>query len=270
MKGKRVGEGRTAEVYEYGEGAVLKLFREDIPYGDVDREYEVSKYVYEQGIRTPRPMELTIVEGRKGIAFQQIHGRSLLKLISEKPWRIGQYTGTLAELHYSLHQSVGAAEFVRQKDMLKRNIIAAPMLTMEEKSAILDKLDKLPEGNRLCHGDYHPDNVLVDDRAWIIDWMNGITGDPAGDVARSMVLYSMGSMPPGSSLVSKLVIGFVRQRLTKGYIREYLRRSGMAYSTINAWVLPVAAARLTEGIPLSEKQNLVREIRRRLRKGAPS
>ncbi|OKP87317.1 phosphotransferase family protein [Paenibacillus sp. P32E] len=265
MQGKRIGEGRTAEVREYGTGKILKLYREDIPAHYVEHEYEISKYVYEHNVLTPQPMELAELEGRMGIVFQQIHGRSMLRLIGEKPWKLAEYARQMAVLHHHLHKLQGAAAFGKQKENLKSSIIAAPMLAMEEKTAVLAQLEQLPEGDRLLHGDFHPDNVLLDGQAWIIDWMTGISGDPAGDAARSVIMLSMGALPPGASLATRLITGFIRKRLTKGYIREYLRLSGLTYAEVNAWVLPVAAARLTEGIPLAEKEQLVREIRRRLR-----
>ncbi|MEC0170124.1 aminoglycoside phosphotransferase family protein [Paenibacillus graminis] len=264
MPGKQIGEGRTAEVREYGTGKILKLYRGDIPAHYVEHEYEVSKYVYQQGVQTPQPIELVTLEERKGIIFQQIHGGSMLRLIGEKPWRLGGYARQLASLHHDLHKLQGAEAFGRQKDILRSSIIAAPMLTMEEKTPVLEKLEQLPEGGRLLHGDFHPDNVLIDGQAWTIDWMTGMTGNPAGDAARSVIMFSMGALPPGTSLATRLVTGFIRQRLTKGYIGEYLRLSGRSYAEVNAWVLPVASARLTEGIPVAEKEQLVREIRRRL------
>lgn len=265
MLGKRIGEGRTAEVWEYGNGAILKLYRDNIPGYHVEHEYKISTFVYEHNVQTPQPKELITAEGRKGIVFQQIQGRSMLRLISEKPWKLGGYVRQMAALHYELHKLEGSDGFGRQKEALRSSIIAAPMLTLEEKTAVLGELEKLPEGDRLLHGDFHPDNVLVGEKVWIIDWMTGMSGNPAGDAARSVAMLSMGALPPGASLLTKLVTAFIRRRLTKGYVREYLRLSGCSYAEINAWVLPVAAARLVEGIPSAEKEQLVREIRRRLR-----
>ncbi|MEK5447564.1 phosphotransferase family protein [Paenibacillus sp. FSL R7-0331] len=266
MKGKQIGAGRTAEVREYGEGTIVKLYLEDFPAEPIRQEFKVSTYVYNQGgVSTPRPVGQVEAEGRSGIVFQQIHGRSLLSLISGQPWRLPVYARQLAALHHQLHQLEGSPEIGRHKELLERQIVAAPMLTMEEKTAVLEHLRPLPEGNRLCHGDFHPDNVLIDaEGAWIIDWMNGTSGNPAADAARSILLFSMGSMPPGSSLAARVVTGFIRQKLTKIYIREYLSLSGYSYTEIKAWILPVAAARLTEGVPAGEKENLAKEIRRRL------
>ncbi|WP_150272049.1 phosphotransferase family protein [Paenibacillus tepidiphilus] len=265
MDGKRIGVGRTAEVFEHGDGTILKLYREEIDSYQVEREYLVSRYAHEQGLQTPQPLELVDRSERKGIVFERVGGASLLKLIGDKPLQLGAYAAQLAGLHYSLHRLQGPDPLARQKEQLEKSIIAAPMLTMEEKSAVLEQLARLPAGDRLCHGDYHPDNVLISGKPWIIDWMTGITGDPNADVARTVLLLSMGAMPPGTPFIRKIITSFFRQRLTKLYIKEYLKLSGQSYAAVNAWILPVAAARLLEGVPLGEKEQLAREIRRRLR-----
>ncbi|WP_379158520.1 phosphotransferase family protein [Paenibacillus sp. sgz5001063] len=269
MQGKQIGEGRTAEVREHEAGRILKLYHEDFPAWHAEHEYEFSKYVYEHNVPTPQPMEIAAFEGRMGIVFQQIEGRSMLRLIGEKPWKLPGYARQMAELHHNLHKLQGAEAFGNQKENLKGSIISAPMLALEEKSAILAKLERLPEGDRLLHGDFHPDNVLLDGQPWIIDWMTGGSGHPAGDAARSVIILSMGALPPGASLTTRFITAFIRKRLTKEYIREYLRLSGLTYAEVNAWVLPVAAARLSEGVPLAEKEQLAREIRRRLRSNSP-
>lgn len=72
-------------------------------------------------------------------------------------------------------------------------------------------------------------------------------------------------MPPQASVITKGFLGFARQWLTAQYVGRYLKLSGLTLAEIEAWILPVAAARLVEGLPVPEKELLVREIRRRLR-----
>lgn len=265
MQGKLIGKGRTAEVMEHGEGKIVKLYLEEVPEHHVDLEYRISSFVYEQGVRTPQPHELVTEEGRKGIVYQQIHGQSLLKLMGERPWLISSYARQMGALHHSLHQLEGIGEAGEQKERMKQNIIAAPMLDTEEKAAVLSQLERLPGGKQLCHGDFHPDNVLMDDKLWVIDWMTAVQGNPAADAARSVVMFSIGAVPEHSSLFTKLFLGIARKQMTDQYIREYLRLSGLPRADVEAWILPVAAARLVEWLPVSEKEQLVREIRRRLR-----
>lgn len=260
-----VGEGRTAEIWEHGDQTIIKLYREDVPEQNIIREYQISRLVHAQGVRTPQPFELISTQNRQGIVFQQILGPSLLKILGEKPWRVRKYAKMMAGLHYDLHKIEATEDIGRQKEMLKGCIIEAPMLNVDEKSAILSYLEKLPEGSYLCHGDFHPDNVLIDEQLWVIDWMTGVGGEPDGDAARSIIMFSMGAMPPGASIFTKLMIGIIRKGLTKSYTREYLTLSGHTYEEIDRWILPVAAARLVEWIPVPEKEQLVREIRKRLK-----
>lgn len=72
-------------------------------------------------------------------------------------------------------EDVSEHNISRQKDTLRYNIAGAPLLSDEEKSLILNYLETLPEGTHLCHGDFHPGNVLMDEQLWVIDWMTGVS-----------------------------------------------------------------------------------------------
>jgi len=173
VKAKLVGEGRTAEIWQHEDQRILKLYREDVSEQNISREYTISQFVHAQGVRTPQPFELISEQTRQGIVFQQIQGPSLLKVMGEKPWKVSKYARMMAGLHFDLHKLEITEEIGQQKDMLKWNIIGAPMLSEDEKSVILSYLEKLPEGTHLCHGDFHPDNVLMDDE--LDDWRGGRT-----------------------------------------------------------------------------------------------
>jgi Ser/Thr protein kinase RdoA (MazF antagonist) len=87
----------------------------------------------------------------------------------------------------------------------------------------------MPGGDRLCHGDFHPFNVLgLDEHARIIDWLDATRGEPAADVCRSYVLIS--AYDPG---------------VAAAYVDAY----GIERAQIDAWLPLVAAARLSENVP---------------------
>lgn len=261
----KIGEGRTAEVYDYGGGRILKLYRKDLPKSEIEAEYEISRYAHAEQVLTPEPAEMIRVEDRWGIVFQRVHGTTMLRRMTSKPWLVDRESKKLAELHVHLHKRSAGDMRRKQKDALRGSILEAPLLDDGEKERILRYLDELPEGHKLCHGDFHPDNVLIGkDGRWIIDWMTGMSGHPAGDAARTVLMLQMGTMPEGTpALVAKLV-ELLRKRITAVYLRQYCRLSELDGKDIEQWLLPVAAARLVEWIPPQEKKALVRLIRGKL------
>ena len=62
-----VGVGNTAEVFDYGDGKVCKLFYQGYPKEAVEREYRNAKEVERLGLPVPKVFELVESEGRTGI-----------------------------------------------------------------------------------------------------------------------------------------------------------------------------------------------------------
>ncbi|WP_028595978.1 hypothetical protein [Paenibacillus assamensis] len=112
--GRIIGQGRTADVYEYADGNVLKWYHESMPKSVIVEEYRVSQAVSATGVLTPKPLEMIEVDGRSGIVFQKVVGDTLLKQLASNPWRIGTLTKQLAKLHVSIHQQK-APDALRQQ-----------------------------------------------------------------------------------------------------------------------------------------------------------
>ncbi|KIL39474.1 hypothetical protein SD70_20025 [Gordoniibacillus kamchatkensis] len=261
---KLIGRGKTAEIFEYGQDTIVKLYRDGYPEDAIRHELRMSQLVCSLGIDTPQAHEIVAIGNRHGVVFQRIHGAPLLNAMIRTPWAIRKHAGTLAALHYDVHAHRAAGAFRQQKQVLADAIRAAQPLTAAEKDALLHYLQQLPEGDALCHGDFHPDNVLIGEKRWIIDWMTGMSGSPAGDVARSVVLVRFGTMPSGTPKMVRGIIELLRSRLLNGYIKQYLQLSGMRYDEMERWILPVAAARLAERPDAEEEERLVRVVRQRM------
>lgn len=150
------------------------------------------------------------------------------------------------------------------KLMLAHNIGNAPLLHEEEKQRIIRYLEGLPDDNKLCHGDFHPDNVLMGQTPFIIDWMTAAVGSPAADAARTLILLGMGTLPQGTPRFIVWVVSVLRKRLREQYQKRYIELSGISLSEIERWTMPVAAARLVEWVPEEEKNQLVQWVRERL------
>lgn len=264
---EQVGQGRTADIFVAGDNKVLKLYKKGFPIEAIREEYEVSQYVHDLGINVPRPFEMIERKGRLGIIFERVPGTSLLHLMTQRPLQIKQFSRRLATIHHHVHTHSAADLNRKHKEILTHNIQSASLLTNAEKSKIIHHLQGLPEDRQLCHGDYHPDNILVEDHnnSWVVDWMTGMAGHPLGDLARSVILLTYGTLPEGTPAIKGLLVNFFRKRIKNEYVRHYLKLANKDYAEVDPWILPVAAARLSDGIPDEEKNALLLEIRARLK-----
>ena len=119
-------------------------------------------------------------------------------------------------------------------------------------------MSALPEDNRLCHGDFHPDNVVLTPRGpVVIDWLTAVQGAAAADVCRTLLLLEHASPPSGLRMTLVLVL---RRLFAAAYWRRYARRTGLQRSQMEAWRLPLVAARLAENLPVDERRRLLRLI----------
>ncbi|MFR8536308.1 MAG: hypothetical protein ACLVD1_07380 [Lacrimispora saccharolytica] len=60
-----LGKGNTAEVFEYGNERVCKLFFEGYPDEYIALEFQNSKEMYKNRIRIPKPFQMSIQWMRK-------------------------------------------------------------------------------------------------------------------------------------------------------------------------------------------------------------
>nr|MBP9023045.1 aminoglycoside phosphotransferase [Spirochaetota bacterium] len=116
-KGEILGKGMTAEVYEWDDDKVLKLYYDSFSKDCVDFEAHVSKTVFEAGVSSPEVFGIVALEGRLGIVFQRICGQSMLRAIEKKPWKLAFYARGMARMHAQMHLK-NIKELPNQKDNL--------------------------------------------------------------------------------------------------------------------------------------------------------
>lgn len=259
-KNSLIAEGRTAEVYAWEDGQVLKLFRSWCSPRSVEQEIACSRAVSEMPLPIPKFLGVLDVDGRKGIIYERVDGHSMLHAMVSKLWTVRRYARLLAELHNEIHTHV-APDLMSSREALGHDVRGSESLPSDLKAAILGRLEALPDGESLCHFDLHPDQVLLTaDGPAIIDWMTARKGHPLGDVARTAVILKFGRTPNESRL-RKAGFAIPRALFYRTYLSRYLQLNpGFTYEDIKRWMIPVAAGRLRENID-GEREPLLSLIR---------
>jgi len=260
QNGKLIGQGRTAEIFEINEDKIVKLFRPDFPLPLIENEFKITKSLINKKLPIPGVFELLKIEDRFGIVYEKIIGTTMMNIISTKPWRIKSEAKRLAELHKSIQVNVNE-DIPNQDFRIKKNIQETDYLNNNIKAKLIDYIDKLPKGEILCHGDFHPDNIIISkNKVFVIDWMAATYGNPLSDVARTSIIFKFGIVPEHESSIKSIIINYIRKRYYNEYIQHYLRISGQRKELIEQWEAPIAAARLVETIPLKEKEMLLKFV----------
>ncbi len=255
-KGKLIGTGRMADVYAWGNHKVVKVFRNGTALSQIEQEAAFGRAIYQAGVPVPATEQIIRVDGRYGIVFERINGLSMLAEMSAKPWILLKHARLMAELHMAMHE-LFVPGLPSQRDYMQRRITDASTLSRSQKEAALSALDQLPDDNKLTHGDFHPDNiVMTPDGPVIIDWSTATYGNPIADVARTSLLLGLADLPPGTPAGIRLLIGVFRKLFNTIYLRRYFQLRPEARQAFDPWQLPIVAARIEDGIE-QEQEKLI-------------
>ncbi|SHJ82602.1 Phosphotransferase enzyme family protein [Clostridium cavendishii DSM 21758] len=221
-----LGKGNTAEVIEWDNDKVCKLFYEGYPHSAVEREYNNAKLIQTMDIPMPEVYEIVHVGVREGIIYDRLEGQSVLEKLLE-----GGDVNLLFNQIVDLHKKIlgyNTCEVMSYKEFLQ--------LCIGEKTTrnvdIYNEIKSLPDDTCLCHGDYHPGNIWMDtnNKISVIDFMNVCHGPWQYDVARTYVLISEGDVPQEVPNREKIIY------MQKQLANIYLKKLHVSYNNISEYV----------------------------------
>ncbi|MGL6173524.1 MAG: hypothetical protein ACRC1P_02840 [Cellulosilyticaceae bacterium] len=138
-----IATGNTADVFEYGEDKVCKLFREGYSQLAIEREWHNANQIKQLDIAVPGCYGIITNDKRSGIIYERIDGKSLLAYCLET-----QDTTFLEDTLVTLHTRIlqnHTREVMSYKDFLMQLI---PKDTREG-NVLIEQIKNLPEGDYL-------------------------------------------------------------------------------------------------------------------------
>lgn len=253
----KIAEGREAEIFAWEDGRVLRLMRRPDAQQAVEWQARALEAARSAGLSVPAVHGTTTVDGRSGLIMDRIDGVDLLTLIGRRPWTVWRAGRVSGELQAGLHETVAPDGLPSLRDRLRRRITSSDLVPPDIAERALDQLDALPDGDRLCHGDFNPANIIATGNAHVvIDWTNVSRGEPAADYVRTRLMLRLGEPPRGAPAVIRLGARLARRLLIDAHERAYRRVRPLDGAQMRRWELPVTANRLTESIP-EERERLL-------------
>jgi len=232
-----IGTGAQAEVYLL-ENQAVKVFKHNYDRTEVFYEAMVTSAIEKTNLPIAKVHQVINVEDRMAIVMEYIKGASLQDHIQRDFENLQKYISDMVYLQMEIH-SKRAKLPINLKDKLRNRITNSDSLSTLEKEKLVSRLNNLPEGDTLCHGDYHGYNIIEQDgQYFIIDWIDAANGNPDGDVCRTYMLYS-----------------FYDDKLAEIYLNTYCGIAEKSRNDILLWLPVVAAARL-EDENFNEKEKI--------------
>lgn len=226
-----IGVGRTAEVFEFSEGQVVKLDRTEFQ-GLSEYEASALRKLAHRKLPLPREFGTVRIEGRQGVVLERFYGPSLTELIQAHS-NLQALADEFVELHFSLsREQVAGIPSLDDRLIGEVSRSGLPGEVIGELTSYLISSSS-PKG--LCHFDLHPDNVIVSPAGMkIIDWLNVGMGSTHADFARTLLLR----VGTTDHRIREFMIHV--ERLGQG-------RREIADEELKMWIRVVAAARMSEG-----------------------
>jgi aminoglycoside phosphotransferase (APT) family kinase protein len=226
---------------------VLRVKSDPGRLAEAEREAAVHRWLGDLGYPVPEVLAVLTpgeVADRPAQVMTRAPGALMLDRVRRAPWEARRRTAQLAALHVRLHH-LPPEGFPVVDDLLDRRLALSRRTAVALDDARLQRALARTEAlsNRLrgapgvvCHGDFHPLNVLVDGaQGTVIDWTDAGVGDRHGDVARTLALFSLAAIA-ASNRVERALLRRVGPLLGRWYRRAYDAVSPLDPERLALWM----------------------------------
>lgn len=208
----------------------LKMFSDRYPESDILNEalnqVRVEEALRPTAIKAPKLIEVAIYDEKWTIVSEFVEGKTLEQCMAECEedatkllerfvaiqLDLGQVqVPLLAPLHQKMHRKIDRTQL---DDAVREELHL--------------QLDEMPVHDKLCHGDFHPSNIIITPRneVYVIDWSHVTRGNLSADAARTYLslLHHKG------------------KQFAQEYLTLYAEASGNDAEYVKRWIPLVAAA----------------------------
>jgi hypothetical protein len=192
--------------------------------------------------------------------MQKVDGNTMLEQIQRHPLSLIQEIKKLACMHAQLLDIQSNGELNSIEIIFNYFISKSPQLDTKLIDFASNIIKELPINNCICHGDFHPGNILVQDGVYyIIDWSGVYRSDFISDIAHTYLLMTHVPDIPGQSRVQHAVISLIGSCMAKIYLKEMLKLKKFSLSDFSKWTVIMSLLRIYYGMP-SEKPSRIKYL----------
>ena len=191
-----IAKGANGAVYRYDNETILKTYFAKDALPEIKQERENARKAFVLGINTAIPYGIVRVNDGYGTVTELLNAISITKLIRNNPDDMSEAVKYYVDMLKSIHAI--KVEDGEVADMKKTALAWAefvtPYLSEEQGKKLRALVEAVPKQNTLLHGDYHTNNVMVqNNEPLLIDMDTLCMGHPVfelGSMFNAFIGYS--------------------------------------------------------------------------------
>ena len=158
-----IAKGANGAVYRYNDETILKTYFAKDSLPEIKQERENARRAFVLGINTAIPYGIVRVGDGYGTVTELLSAISVTKLIRNNPEDLTVAANYYIDMLKSIHKiEVLDGEFPDMKETaLSWALFVAPYISKELANKLYSLIASIPKRNTLMHGDYHTNNIMI-------------------------------------------------------------------------------------------------------------
>ena len=191
-----IAKGANGAVYRYNDETILKTYFEKDALPEIKQERENARRAYILGINTAIPYGIVRVGDNYGTITELLNATSVTKLIRANPEDMtlaAKYYIDMLKTIHSIEGEDGELPDMKETALAWADFVA-PHLPEDQAKKLRALIEAVPKQNTLMHGDYHTNNIMVQNgEPLLIDMDTLCMGHPVfelGSMFNAFIGYS--------------------------------------------------------------------------------
>ena len=158
-----IAKGANGAVYRYDDETIVKTYFAKDALPEIKQERENARRAFVLGINTAIPYGIVRVGDNYGTVTELLSATSVTKLIRQNPEDLTEAAKYYVDMLKNIHATkVEDGEVPDMKETaLDWADFVAPHLPEDQAKKLRQLIEAVPKQNTLMHGDYHTNNIMV-------------------------------------------------------------------------------------------------------------
>ena len=160
-----IARGGNGAVYRYDAESIVKIYHNGASLEEIRLEKELCRKVFIKGINTAIPYDVVKVGDSYGSVAELLSAKSVAKILKTNPEKLDECMNIYTDLLKKIHSTpVAVGEMPSMKEIAVNWVeFLESYLPKDLWTKLMDLVKKISEPQFMIHGDYHINNVMIQD-----------------------------------------------------------------------------------------------------------